>query len=120
MKTIRTGLVLAILLGLSDVLSVLITDGEHPPRGVAIATTVLGVVTLAAAVLAWRGNRTGFTITAVTRVISALSAVPALIVDDVTAGIRIVTAMSIALTAVLLVLIRPSRYRSATAPAHAS
>lgn len=122
MKAIRTGLVLAFLLGLSDIPQVLITDGENPPMGVAIAATVLGVVTVAAVVLAWRGSRTGFTVTAVTRALSALSALPALVVDDVPVAIRVVTVVFIALTVASLVLIRPGLGRPATvsAPANAS
>lgn len=116
MKAIRIGLILAALLGLSDVPNVLITDGEHPPMGVAIATAVLGVVTVATAALAWRGSRTGFTVTAVTRVLSALCAVPALVVDGVPAAIRIVTMGFITLTVLSLVLIRPGLRHSVTAP----
>jgi hypothetical protein len=81
--------------------------------GVAIATTVLGVLTVAAAVLAFRGSRTGFIATAVTRVLSALSAAPALFVDDVPVGIRVIAVALIALTMASLVLIRPGLRRPA-------
>lgn len=116
MTAVRSGLLLAILLALSDVPSAFITDGEHPPVFVAGVTTALGVVTLVGAALAWRGIRAGFTVTAVTRGLSALSALPALVVDDVPAVMRVFTVVIIALTAVSLALMRVGARHPATMP----
>jgi hypothetical protein len=85
----RIGLVLAGLLGLTDVLSIPTTPApgageEGPPVEVLIAATVLGVITLVAVVWAWRtGSRVAARIVAGSRILSAVTALPAFFVEGV-------------------------------------
>ncbi len=104
----KIGLVLAGLLAASDVLSILAPtpDGEEgPPFAVLVLATVLGVVTLAAIVPAWRtGNRTALRVVAGTRILSALVSVPAFFVD-IPPGLRALAAAGFALTVICVVLV---------------
>ena len=80
------GLVLAGLLGLGDVIGIVTGGVDGPPFPVLIAGAVLGVITLVGVVLGWRGSRAGIVTVIVTRLLSALTAVPAFFVDDVPAA----------------------------------
>jgi hypothetical protein len=108
--TARAGLVVAGLLGLGDAVLVLTTDGEHPPMAVALLGTVLGLVTLAALVPAWRGSRAAVGAVVVTRAVSALAAVPAFFAGAPT-PIVAVAAAGIALTLVAVGLLVPTLVR---------
>jgi hypothetical protein len=112
----RTGLVLAGLLAVVDIVSVFAinqdgTSGEPgPPLGVLVFSAILGVVTLVAAAHAWRtGNRVGSRVVAGTRILSALGALPAFFVEDVPAGLVAAAGIGVAVTivAVWLVLSPP-------------
>jgi hypothetical protein len=104
----KIGLVLAGLLALSDVLSILgpTPDGqEGPPFAVLLLGCLLGVVTLAAIVPAWRsGSRTALRVVAGTRILSALLSIPAFFVD-IPPGLRALAAVGFALTVVCVVLV---------------
>ncbi|MFJ9779736.1 hypothetical protein ACIRSS_09145 [Amycolatopsis sp. NPDC101161] len=77
-----TGYVLCVVLGLFDVVGVAgLAMDDAPPAVVVILGGVLGLVTLAAAVPAWRGNRAGQLTVAGSRALSGLLAVPAFFVD---------------------------------------
>ncbi|WP_211592785.1 MULTISPECIES: hypothetical protein [unclassified Microbispora] len=102
------GLVLAGLFGLSDVISVPLGDGEHPPFAVALAGGVLGLITVVGVVLAWRGSRAGVVAVIVTRLLSALSAVPAFFAEGVPAPAVAVAATGIVLTLVCVALLAPA------------
>jgi hypothetical protein len=103
----RTGLVLAGLLALSDLVSFALGP---QPLGVVIASTVLGVLTLIALVPAWRtGRRAAVVAVAVTRIVSAALAVPAFFVSDVAAGVRVTAAVIIVLAVVSTVLLFAGR-----------
>lgn len=110
----KIGLVLAGLLGTFDVLS-LLTPGpapgeEGPPVEVLVATTVLGVITLIAVVWTWRtGSRVAARIVAGTRILSAITALPAFFVEGVPPAFVALAAVGVLLTvvAVGLVLSRP-------------
>lgn len=112
----KVGLGLSALLGLGDLVSLLVTPdpgpGENgPPTSVLIAGTVLGVITLLAVVHAWRtGNRVSARIVAGTRILSAITALPAFFASDVPAGFVLTAAAGIVVTviAVALVLSRPA------------
>src|SRR3954468_24121584 len=82
---IRVGLVLAALLGLVDVVSAFFPtpDGAiGPPLPIVVLGGLLGVATLVAVVAAWRpGRRGALRIVAGTRVLSAITALPAFFVD---------------------------------------
>ena len=114
-KGFVTGLVLAVLLGLGDLTTPLTSDGEHPPMSVGIACAVLGLITLVGVVLAWRGSRGGITAIVVTRVLSALTAVPAFLADGVPAAIMAVAAVGIALNALSIFLVAARLRRPAVA-----
>jgi NAD/NADP transhydrogenase beta subunit len=81
--SVTVGMVLAGVLGVLDLAVPLLSDGEHPPRGVALAVAAFGVATLVALVPAWRGNRPAGWIVVATRLLSAAGAAPAFVVDDV-------------------------------------
>ena len=113
---VRTGLVLAALLGLADVVSVLFPtpDGEvGPPLPILVLGALLGAATLAAVIVAWRtGRRGALRIVAGTRVLSAISALPAFF-GDVPVALKLVVAVAIVLTVVSVVLVLSPARRSA-------
>ena len=89
----KIGLVLCGLLGLADTSSIALigqlSPGEPgPPAAVLVFAAVMGVVTVAAAVYTWRTRgRLGARIVAGSRVLSALTALPAFFVADVSPGL---------------------------------
>lgn len=108
----RTGLVIAALLGLSDLANPFLTDGEHPPMAIAIVTAVLGVITLAATWPAWRSrSRGGVVAIIVTRLLSAVSALPALVVSDVPAMFRVLSVVFVVITVASVAMIAPALRR---------
>jgi hypothetical protein len=102
---LRTGVVLAVLLALGDLALLPAGGGEFPPAGIAIAAAVIAVVTLVAAVVAWRGDRVATLIVAATRVLSALSAVPAFFAPGVPAAAAAAAAGIVAVSAVCVALL---------------
>jgi hypothetical protein len=116
-KFVITGLVISALLGVTDIVSAPMTDGEHPPWVIAIAGGVLGLLTLVGVYFAWRGSRAGAATVIVTRLLSALAAVPALFVDDVPPGLRTVAAVGIVITLIAVALVASGLRRRQTAPA---
>jgi hypothetical protein len=116
----KAGLVLAGLLGLLDVISLFsinspFPEGMTPPPGwLVILVAILGLITLAAIVPAWRGNHRAILVVVVTRILSAISAVPAYFVN-VPSYILISTTMIVVLTilTVWLILRRTPREREA-------
>ncbi|MCA1699190.1 MAG: hypothetical protein LC790_09945, partial [Actinobacteria bacterium] len=80
------GLAICALLGVIDIISLasLLSDADDgPPVLVTLIGAVLGVITLVGARMAWRGGRSGVVTVIVSRVLSALLALPAFFVDDV-------------------------------------
>jgi hypothetical protein len=114
----KVGLVLAALLGLSDLVGAFLpTPGSSdpnsagPPLPVLLADGVIGLVTLIAVIYTWRtGSRISARIVAGTRVLSALSALPAFFVKGVPAGTVALVGALVVLTVVsiVLVLARPT------------
>ena len=113
----KIGIGLAVLLALADVLGVLAipalaASGEPgPPPEVMIACGVLGVITLAAVFPTVRAaSRTGARIVCASRILSALTSIPAFFVPDVPAELVLFAAAGIVLTlvCVFLVLARPA------------
>lgn len=105
----KIGLAMTIVIGLVNIPSVLqqVPEGEvGPPRGVLIADSILGVIIVIAAVYAWvKVSRRAATIASAANILQALSALPALVVDEVpttiklaVAGILVWTVLSVALT----------------------
>ena len=104
-RTFKTGLVLLGVLSLADIAGVLTTDGEHPPMSIAIASSVIGLISLALVVAAWRGARRAVVSLVVLRVLSALSAVPAFFVTDVPGAALAAAGAGIGLTVLGLALV---------------
>jgi|1186.fasta_scaffold29770_3 hypothetical protein len=113
----RVGLVLAVVLGLADVVSAFFPtpDGEvGPPLAIVILGGVIGLATLAAVAVAWRSGRRGaLRIVAGTRVLSAITALPAFFVD-VPAWLKLVVAVLVVLTVVCVVLVLSPARQPAT------
>jgi hypothetical protein len=113
----KVGLVLAILLGLANVpfLFSPTPDGQDgPPYAVLVLSAVLGLISVVAAVIAWRsGSRTAIRVTAATVIINAVTTIPALFAD-VDAGIKVAGAVTIlaSVASVVLILGRPARAAS--------
>ncbi len=102
----KVGLVLACLINLINIPSAFspTPDGETgPPYGILILGSVLGVIGLVAAVIAWRGNRTALRVAAGALVLNALTSLPAFFVD-VPAFIKLAVAGSVIVTVVTLIL----------------
>jgi hypothetical protein len=95
---LTAGLVLAGLLGLADLATPLVTDGEHPPMAIAVIGAGLGLATLVAAVAAWRGSRGAAWVVIATRLVSAVTALPAFVVPDVPAPAVLAAAVGVAVT----------------------
>ena len=112
MTAYRAGLVLLGLLSLGDLATPALTDGETPPMDVAVGVGLLGLASLVLVVLAWRRPARAAWVRArgVLRVVSALAAVPAFLVDDVPVAARVAAAVGVLLTVagVVLVARRPA------------
>jgi hypothetical protein len=98
----KYGLAICVLLGVVDIVSLasLLSDTDDgPPVLVTLSGAVLGVITLVGARMAWRGgDRRGVVTVIVSRVISALSALPAFFVDDVPDWVPPVVGIFVVLT----------------------
>ncbi|MCF2531643.1 hypothetical protein [Yinghuangia soli] len=121
----KIGLGLAVFLGLIGATSFFGApggegDSEGPPQGVLIADGVLGVITLIAVVYAWRtADRTGSRIVAGSRILAAVTSLPAFFVEGVPAFVVALVAVLVVVTAVTvaLVLSRPAPESGAPAAA---
>jgi hypothetical protein len=113
---VRVGLVLAAVLGVGDVISAFFPtpDGQvGPPLAIVLLGGVLGLATLAAVVVAWRtGRRGALRVIAATRVLSAISALPAFFVD-IPPAIKLLAAIAVVLTVVCVVLVLAPARRAA-------
>ena len=101
------------LLGLIDVaLTAVIGSPDAPPLIVSLGVAALGLITLLSLVPARRGNRGALTAVVVTRVISALLAVPAFFLNALT-WVMIVEGFVIAATITALALVHQQSRRLA-------
>jgi hypothetical protein len=101
------------LLGLIDVaLTAVIGSPDAPPLIVSLGVAALGLITLLSLVPARRGNRGALTAIVVTRVISAVLAVPAFF-RNAPAWVTAVEGFVIAATITALVLVRQKGRRPA-------
>jgi hypothetical protein len=116
-KSFVTGLVIAGLLALGDIATPFVGDGEHPPMAIGIACAVLGLISVVGIVQAWRGSRGWVTAIIVTRLLSAVAALPAFFVDGVPAGAVAGAAVGVVLALVSVALIAPRLRRPALAQA---
>jgi hypothetical protein len=105
--TVRTGLALSAILGLSN-LPFLFLDinwgAEEPPFALLLLNAAIGMVSVVCAVLAWNtGNRRLIRLNAAALIINALLVVPGLFLDT-TATIRVISAVTIVATVAAVVL----------------
>lgn len=114
-RSYRGGLVVLGILSIGDLLLPLLTDGEHPPLAVALVASLLGLVSLALVLSAWRGATRAVIPLVVLRVLSALSAVPAFFAPRVPPAVTAGATIGIALTVVAVVLVLRGAGRAATA-----
>lgn len=110
----KVGLVLAGVMSALNIPGVLFPadEGEPgPPMAVLVAGSILGIVGLAAAIAAWRGNQVAARIAAGALVIVTLTALPAFFVDGVPTLIRVLAGVSILWTvaAIYLMFAAPRR-----------
>jgi hypothetical protein len=107
-KRNKVGLVLAGLLGLSDVAAVAMPTGDGddgPPFAIVVVGALLGLITLIALVPAFRnGSRGAIRVIAGARIISAITALPAFFVDIPT-ELKVTTAVVVVLTVAVVVMI---------------
>jgi hypothetical protein len=104
-RSYRAGLLILGVLSLVDVFTPLITDGEHPPMFIALIGSALGLISIALVAVAWRGRRLAAIGLVVLRLLSALTAVPAFVVDGVPAIAMLMAGLGIGVTVVGCVLI---------------
>ena len=104
---VRAGLAISAFLGIANIpfLFVPTPEGQDgPPVAVLVLSALLGLVSVACAVVAWRsGNRLAIRINAAALLINALTSRPAFFVD-VEAWVKVAAAASILLTVAALVL----------------
>ncbi|HEX8864603.1 MAG TPA: hypothetical protein VF821_02995 [Lentzea sp.] len=109
----KAGLTLAALYSLANIPSVLAPTPEGevgPPLAVLVVGSVLGVVGLVAAIMAWRGNEVALRIAAGAVIVETLTGLPAFFVD-VPMAIKALVGVSVVLTVVTVVLMFSGRRR---------
>jgi hypothetical protein len=110
---VRTGLVLAVLLALGDVAAGITTiSGDAVGTSIAVFDVVLAIGTIGSIPAAWRGATWALRTVAATRLLGALTAVPAFFVDDVEPGMVIAAAVTVVVAIVAVVLVLPRGTRS--------
>lgn len=111
---VRTGLILAALLAIGDVVAGIATiSGDAVGTAIAVFGGVAALVTLAALPAGWRGAEWALRTVAATRLLGALTAVPAFFVGDVPAALVIAAAVTVVLAVLVAVLVlRPARDRA--------
>ena len=112
-KLNKAGFVIALLLGLSDLASPLqpTPDGEvGPPFAILLIDALLGLITIAAVVIAWRtGRRGAVRIAAGARIVSMVSALPAFFAGVPAAILLIVSVFVVVTIACVALMLLPSR-----------
>jgi energy-converting hydrogenase Eha subunit B len=102
----KVGLVICALYSLANIPSFLEQqpDGEEgPPLAILIIGSVLGVIGLVAAIMAWRGNRVALRVGAGAIIVVTLTGLPAFFVD-VPMAIKALVVSSVIITVVSVVL----------------
>jgi hypothetical protein len=104
----KVGFVLCALYSLSNIPSVLFPSGssgdeEGAPMAILVVDSVLGVIGLVAAVLAWRGNRVALRVAAGAIILITLTGLPAFFVD-VPMGVKALVAFGVVITVVIVSL----------------
>jgi hypothetical protein len=112
-KLNKAGLVIAFLIGLSDLTGPFqpTPDGqEGPPYPILVLGAVLGLITVVGVVIAWRSGRRGaIRVVAGARIISMITALPAFFVD-VPAALKVIVGLFVILTvASVAMMLAPAR-----------
>lgn len=100
----RAGLAILGLLSLADTAMLLLTDGETPPYSVAALATALGLASLVLVVRALQDSTRPIRLLVGLRVLSAVTALPAFLVDDVPAGAQAAAGATVVLTVIGILL----------------
>jgi Na+/proline symporter len=111
-KKVRIGLVLALILGVLDIIGLAMPtpDGDSdvagPPFGILVFSAVMGLATIVFAILAWKKqSRNAVRAVVISRFFSALSAAPALFVSGVPGGVVVLVSVFIVITVVTIALV---------------
>lgn len=107
----KVGLGIAGVYSFLNIPSVLFStpDGETgPPLGVMVVCSVLGVLGVVAAIIAWRGNALAVRITAGAIIVITLTSIPAFFVD-IPVVVKALTGVSVLITGVAVALMFSGR-----------
>lgn len=108
----KVGLVLCGLYSLANVPAALTPQpdgaGDAPPVGILVIGSVLGVVGLVCAVLAWRGSRVALRVAAGAIIVNTLTGLPAFFVD-VPMWVRALVGASVLITVLAVALMFSGR-----------
>jgi len=111
----KIGLVLCALYSLGNIPSFLGSPDEGetgPPLGILVIGSILGVVGLVSAILAWRGNNVALRVAAGAIIVMTLTGVPAFFVD-VPTFVKVLVGVSVLWTVAAVVLMFSGDRRSA-------
>jgi hypothetical protein len=111
----KVGLTIAGLYSLANIPSFLGAPDpgqEGPPMAILVISSVLGVIGLVAAVMAWRGNRVALRVAAGAIIVITLTGLPAFFVD-VPMFVKTLVGFSVLLTVLAVVLMFSGQRRPA-------
>lgn len=110
----KVGLAIVGVLGLLDCTALLTPTPEPgPPFGILVLDTILGVITVVAVVIGWRAaSRSALRVAAGSRILSAITALPAFFVDVPTV-LKLIVSLFIVVTVVAVVLMLAPARRAA-------
>ena len=113
----KVGLVICALYSLTNIPSAFVPPGtgdeDGPPLAILVVGSILGVVGLVAAIMAWRGNRVSLRVAAGAIIIVTLTGLPAFFVD-VPMAIKALVALGVVITVVAVVLMFSADRRPAS------
>ena len=103
----KVGLVICALYGLTNVPFAFVPpdtgDEAGPPMAILVVSAILGLISMVAAIMAWRGNRVSLRVAAGAMIVCTLTGLPAFFVD-VPMGVKALVAVSVVITVVAAVL----------------
>jgi O-antigen/teichoic acid export membrane protein len=112
----RVGLALLGLLSLTDLATLPLSDGKHPPYAVAVISFVLGLAALVLVIRSWRRPGRPVRLLVALRMASAATALPAFVVAGVPVGAQVAATGLVVLTGVALALIARDSHTLALTP----
>ena len=110
----HAGLAILGLLSLADSSMLLLTDGKTPPYSVAALATALGLISLVLVVRAFQDSSRQIRLLVGLRVLSAVTALPAFLVDDAPVAAQTAAAATVVLTVAGILLIGRTDTRAVT------